>query len=87
VAYRTPTTSQLAEAAASPLKSSPAILLQNHGVIVTGETVKKAHLRLTLLEEASAIYLDALAVGMPRILSESDRQALDDVTGGRYRLR
>jgi hypothetical protein len=39
-----------------------------------------------LVEEQAAIYLDALAVGQPRILSAGDRRALDEITGGRYKF-
>jgi ribulose-5-phosphate 4-epimerase/fuculose-1-phosphate aldolase len=68
------------------LQTAPAVLLQNHGVIVAGRSTGQALLRLMLLEEQAAIYLDALAVGPPRILSAGDRQALDEISGGRYKF-
>ena len=87
IPYVTPTTVQLANAVADLLERGPAVLLQNHGVVVTGTTIEHAYLRLTLLEEGCAIYLDALAIGTPRVLSENDMRALDEITGGRYKMR
>lgn len=87
IRYITPTTKSLAVAVANVLETRPAVLLQNHGVVVTAESIEHAQLRLILLEEACHIYLGALAVGKPRVLSEENRQALDNVTGGRYKMR
>lgn len=88
VPYITPTTEQLAAGVSQTLVDNLAVLLQNHGVLVTGKTCRQALLRLFLLEEHSAIYLDALAVGEEiRILSERDIEQLDEITGGRYKLR
>ena len=87
IRYITPTTESLAVAVANVLETRPAVLLQNHGVVVTAEGIEHAQLRLTLLEEACNIYLGALAVGKPRVLSEENRQALDNVTGGRYKMK
>jgi L-fuculose-phosphate aldolase len=88
VPYITPTTAELAAGVSQALAVNPAVLLQNHGVLVTGSTTRQALLRLFLLEEHAAIYLDALAAGEQiRILSKEDMQQLDDVTGGRYKLK
>jgi L-fuculose-phosphate aldolase len=68
------------------LADNPAVLLQNHGVLVTGATVRQTLLRLFLLEEHAALYLDALSTGQQiRTLSEEDMQQLDEITGGRYK--
>jgi L-fuculose-phosphate aldolase len=83
--YTTPTTEKLGRSAGRLLRISPAIMLQNHGVLVTGHNVKQALLRLFLIEEHAAIYLDALAAGRPRLLSPVDMRQLDEVTGGRYK--
>jgi L-fuculose-phosphate aldolase len=69
----------LATAVAQTLQNSPAVLLQNHGVVVTGESVSQALLRLNLLEEQAKIYLAALAAGEPRQLSEDDKRKLDEL--------
>jgi L-fuculose-phosphate aldolase len=88
VPYITPTTAELAAGVSQALAVNPAVLLQNHGVLVTGSTTRQALLRLFLLEEHAAIYLDALAAGEKvRSLSEDDMKQLDTVTGGRYKLK
>lgn len=84
--YITPTTTELGTAVADLLRVKTAVLLQNHGVIVIGNSVSQALLRLSLLEEAAGIYLTALAVGEPRALSAQDREGLDTVTGGKYKM-
>lgn len=85
VPYITPTTEALATAVSHHLPAVTSVLLQNHGVLVTGNSVSQALLRLMLIEEQATIYLDALAVGSPRLLTAEDMQQLDEITGGKYR--
>jgi L-fuculose-phosphate aldolase len=84
--YVTPTTEALGTAVANKLQHTPAVLLQNHGVLVIGQSVSQALLRLTLLEEQAGIYLDALAAGTPRIFTSEDMEELDRITDGRYKM-
>lgn len=84
--YLTPTTAELAEAVRQIISNQRAVLLGNHGVVVAGADVASALLRLQLLEEAASIWLAALPVGEPRPLSPEDYRALDEATGGRYKL-
>jgi L-fuculose-phosphate aldolase len=84
--YVTPTTEALGTAVANKLQHTPAVLLQNHGVLVIGQSVSQALLRLTLLEEQAGIYLDALAAGTPRTFTSEDMQDLDRITDGRYKM-
>lgn len=85
--FITPTTDELGTAVAELLATKTAVLLQNHGVIVIGNSVSQALLRLFLLEEQAGIYLDALAVGPPRALSTQDMDNLDTITGGKYKMK
>jgi L-fuculose-phosphate aldolase len=88
VPYITPTTNDLANAVSQELAANPAVLLQNHGVLVMASTTQKALLRLFLLEEHAAIYLDALATGLRMYnLTKKEMQQLDEVTDGRYKLK
>jgi L-fuculose-phosphate aldolase len=80
--YVTPTTRELITAVSQLLPDNPAILLQNHGVVVVGESVSQALLRLSLVEEQAAIYLAALATGKPRQLEEADMQKISMAMGG-----
>ena len=75
--FMPPTTQELATAVAQMLEDSSAVLLQNHGVVVIGESFSQALLRLNLLEEQAAIYLAALAAGSPRQLWDADLEKLD----------
>lgn len=86
VPYITPTTEALATAVSQHLAGTTSVLLQNHGVLVTGSSVSQALLRLMLIEEQATIYLDALAVGTPRLLTAENMQQLEDITGGKYRI-
>ncbi|MCB9418864.1 MAG: class II aldolase/adducin family protein [Ardenticatenaceae bacterium] len=74
-----PTTQELATAVAQALSDSSAVLLQNHGVVVIGESVSQALLRLNLLEEQAGIYMAALAAGTPRQLWDADLEKLDEL--------
>lgn len=88
VPYITPTTAELAAGVKEHLAENPAVLLQNHGVLVRGTAVRQALLRLFLLEEQAAIYLDALATGQEvRVLSDEDMRRLDQITDGRYKQK
>jgi ribulose-5-phosphate 4-epimerase/fuculose-1-phosphate aldolase len=85
--YITPTTQALADAIEAEIRRAPALLLQNHGVLVTGRTLDEAWVRLRLLEEQAGIYLQARAISPtgPRIFTPADMAALDEMTGGKYR--
>ena len=87
IPYTTPTTQELAHAIEAEIVRQPVILLQNHGVLVTGPTFDEARLRLRLLEEQAGIYLQALQISPqgPRIFDAAEKAALDELTGGKYR--
>ncbi len=59
-----------------------ALILRNHGMLVTGATIPEAFLRLYRLERACQIQLDAAAAGTLNELSEnaaiSSREAMND---------
>ncbi len=86
VPYIAPATNELAEAVGRTIAGQRAALLQNHGLIVAGADAASALLRLQLIEEAAGIWLATLPTGEPRVLTPDDCRALDEATGGRYRL-
>ena len=51
IEYFKPGSKELAEAASEALKTEDAIILKNHGVIATGETVKEAAALVEFVEE------------------------------------
>ncbi|MEP5731147.1 MAG: class II aldolase/adducin family protein [Sulfitobacter sp.] len=65
---------ELAEMATNALSERNACLLQNHGAIVTGDTLARALWRMEELESLSRIYLLALSTGTPKILSDEQMQ-------------
>ncbi len=67
--YFLPGSSSLARAVASALAQSPAVLLANHGVLVTGHDVEQARLRLYHIDDTASICLRAQAAGALRPLS------------------
>ena len=63
VPYLHPGSEPLAAAVSQALADSPALLLANHGVLVTGESVAQARLRTLLIDETAQICLLAVAAG------------------------
>ena len=66
----------LAEAAVAALDGRRAAILQNHGGICYGRTLREAYDRAVLLEWLARVYRLARAHGEPRILSQAE---LDEV--------
>lgn len=67
---------ELADMAASALKTRQACLLANHGAIVTGETLPRALWRMEELETLARVYLLAQTTGTPTLLTDDQ---MDDV--------
>jgi L-fuculose-phosphate aldolase len=73
--YRTFGTDELAEVTSQALQGRSAVIMKNHGSLTTAETLDKALGRCVTLEWCSKVYLKALSVGSPNILS-ADEMAL-----------
>ncbi|MBI3707084.1 MAG: class II aldolase/adducin family protein [Proteobacteria bacterium] len=74
--YATYGTQELADKALKALEGRNACLLANHGMIVTGPTLKKAMWLAVEVENLAAQYWRALQVGKPNILSEKEVAAV-----------
>lgn len=74
--YATFGSDELAANIATALDGRVAAILQNHGTIAVGRTLRQAFDRAVLLEWLCALYWRALQVGAPRILSEDDLDAV-----------
>ena len=81
VPYFLPGSRGLADAVTRALAQSPAALLGNHGVLVTGDTVAKARLRLFHIDETAAICLKAKAAGFLRPLQSHEISEIITVYG------
>ena len=73
--YRTPTTQALSDVALPALQGRRACLLQNHGVIVLGETPDACVNLLVEVEYLAELYIRTLAIGAatgndPKIISQ-----------------
>ena len=68
VPYLHPGSEPLAAAVSQALSEHPALLLANHGVLVTGESVVQARLRTLLIDETAHLCLLAAAAGKVRPL-------------------
>ncbi|MDX1873014.1 class II aldolase/adducin family protein [Mycolicibacterium sp. 120266] len=69
---------ELADAVSTALAGRNAALMANHGAVTHGPTLTQAVEHTLLLEWACAVYLDARALGTPRILSADQQSAVID---------
>jgi L-fuculose-phosphate aldolase len=70
--YATFGTEQLAANLRSALVDRSAAILQNHGTLTYGHTLREAYDRAVLLEWLCGLYWRAVQVGEPRILTEAE---------------
>jgi L-fuculose-phosphate aldolase len=85
--YIIPTTQELATAVEDAARSTDAILLRNHGVVTLGKTLREAYYRSELLETSARILVAARTVGHPRVLTEDETRAIQDLESEKYRVR
>ena len=70
--YATFGSQQLAENVIEALKGRNAAMMQNHGSIAYGNTMKEAVERLELLEWLAELYWRSSSMGTPRVLTDKD---------------
>ncbi|MGQ9473246.1 MAG: class II aldolase/adducin family protein [Candidatus Caldatribacteriaceae bacterium] len=83
--YITPCTLELARAVRQSVQKADAILLQNHGLIAVGSTLKEAYYRTEIMEEAARITAISKIFGNPRILSSKECQDILSLDAEIYR--
>jgi L-fuculose-phosphate aldolase len=76
VPYANPGTRALAEKLAQAVTGGDAFLLENHGALTLGRTVRQAALRMDLLEEYARVSLARRQLGKPFALAPADRDTL-----------
>lgn len=84
--YLIPTTEVLADAVAEVILNTDVVVMRNHGVLTVGKTMKEAYFFMQIVEEAAKVYSIASTVGVPRILTEEECQALRNLSSEKYRL-
>jgi L-fuculose-phosphate aldolase len=83
VPYMTPATGDLAGLVSDYIqKDHRAVLLENHGVLVTGKDVFDACNNLTLVETYAKTYINALSLGNVNTLSENQVGRLNELKKG-----
>jgi L-fuculose-phosphate aldolase len=81
--YATFGTPELARAVVDALDGRTAALMANHGAVTHGANVTAAVRATELLEWAANVYWNARAVGAPRVLDETQQQAVVEAALGR----
>ena len=84
VPYATPGSEQLASQLAPFLSEHDAFLLENHGALTLGSSLREAALRMELIEHNARITLVVRQLGKPYVLTEDDRGQLMEI---RRRIR
>lgn len=69
-------TEELAENTVKALNSGKAVLLANHGLIGTGETLEEAFLICQLVEKGAQVYIYSRCLGEPNCLDPAQAQEL-----------
>jgi L-fuculose-phosphate aldolase len=64
-----------------------ALLMQNHGLLTVGGSVREAYYRTEVIEEAARIYWVARSVGTPQVLTGAQTAAILDLEAERYRQK
>jgi len=68
--YGMPGTDELAENAVKALGEKSAVLLANHGPLITGKNLDKALEGAEIVEHIAKIYVSALSTGKPALLPD-----------------
>ncbi|HNS80287.1 MAG TPA: class II aldolase/adducin family protein [Kiritimatiellia bacterium] len=75
----------LADAVAGAAEGHGTILMENHGLVCTGASMKQAYYRTCVAEDAAKSFVAACAVGRPRFLSDEQVAELQSLEAGAYR--
>ena len=86
IRYVTPTTRDLAERVRRCLRNGNCMLLQNHGIVCVGSSIKEAFYRAEIMEESAKIIIySKLLGGKARVLSHKEVRAIEGLGSEAYR--
>lgn len=74
--YATPSTTEVPDSVRELVEKSDSMLLQNHGVLCLGSTLKEAYFRMETVEHYAKIYYYALNLGGINYLDQKDVEKL-----------
>lgn len=77
--YATPGSEELAKIVIAALENRSAVLLQNHGALTIGPSLESAYFRSWLLEWLCSMYYRARLAGDPRVLTDDELSAVDEL--------
>jgi len=78
---------ELANAVAEAAITHGTILMQNHGLVCTGTSMKQAYFRSCVAEDAAKSFVAACSVGKPRFLTDQEISDLQKLEGMSYRAK
>lgn len=84
--YARPSTSQVPESIRSYIRQTDCILLNRHGSLTVGNSLKEAFYKLELMEHTAKCYLKALYVGEVNELDRTEINALMELRKNTYKL-
>lgn len=82
--YLPPASPELGYQMAEGIGGDRAVLLPNHGVMATGESLKKAFHAAVAVEESAQVAFLAFQLGSPSLVSESEVARMHDYIHNRY---
>ncbi len=86
--YALPGTKELGENVAAGLGAERnAVLLPNHGTVCVGEDMKTALTVCHVVEKSAHIYIMALSIGTPHLISDEDIKVMQDYKKNHYGQR
>lgn len=85
--FALPSTEKLPESILPYIERTDSILLDRHGSLTVGKTLKEAFHKLELMEYSAKVYLTAMQVGEVTELSEEDIDALMELREKRYKIK
>jgi len=77
--YHLPSTIEVAKETARYFSDSDVVLMQNHGVVVGGKTLKEAYYKMETVEYTAEVILNAKILGGGKELSEQQVQEIIDL--------
>lgn len=77
---------ELAQAVAEQVRDHCAVVMQNHGALTIGRTLREAYYRMLVLEDAAKSILASYAIGNPRFLTEEEIHAIANLEAEVYRM-
>lgn len=87
IKYILPTTELLANKVGEVISDGSTVLMENHGVLAVGRTLKEAYYRSLVIEDAAKSLIAAKIMGIPRFLTPEEIEEIRKLEAVSYRRR